>query len=375
MNEIYKQQQNYTSVRLVKQAHWLYGLIFGISLGILVWGIDTWILWRNAAAYPWLKLALGLPMSVLCFSLAGVLGAYIGSIYIKMLIWGIISGCVAYLSGHIPFEGISWLIGKLDADMLQVTMTPFTYAAQVRTTLMIIANVIFGAGAGLLQSFAADWAWDFSSNYRLSFGSYLALFASLPLILLQGLFINGVINQPLRQPQVVINELVQNTLQGYVVPTRTGEASYRAIKPFIDQMTPDYQTYFAGYSTTTDTWFTGYVDIHFSNQTILRCVTFDVRVVFCQDLKAKLSNWVSQVLRYPASGEKPWEYDQVKQLIVAPQVLTWAETLPDQQESDVIISIEKQYADWIFIKGELQNQTTFRCRFHQVEPILLDLCE
>ncbi|MCD6400684.1 MAG: hypothetical protein J7L73_02030 [Anaerolineales bacterium] len=375
MKKVYNIQDNSNTHRLIKEAGRLYGIYFGLLFGLIVWGIDGWLLAQNNAALPWVKLIIGLPLSLLIFSLTGWLGTVIKSLYLNMLAWAIASGIMTYFSGHIPFEGISLLIRFLDKDLAGIIMIPFTYAAQVRTTMTIIINIFFGAGAGFLQVYATDWAWDFSSGGKLTLPSHLLLLTGLPFILFQGMFINGLIHQPMRTPQVSVNKLLVHTLSGEIASNPNEKAGFRSIKPYLDSLTPNYQTYFAGFSTTTNSWFTGYVDIHFDNRLILRCVTFNKRVAYCQDFSQQLETWMSQVTQYPTSGEKAWETAQVRHLDVTTEVLTWLTTQQPKLNGQPQVTFQKQYADWIFVNGIFEDGFQIRCRFHHVEPVLLDLCQ
>ena len=375
MKKYYRIQENSNTHQLVKRAGRLYGIYYGLLFGLIVWGIDGWLLAQNNAALPWAKLIVGLPLSLFIFSLTGWLGTVIKSLYINMLAWAIASGIMTYFSGHIPFEGVSLLVGFLDKDFAEIILLPFTYAAKVRTTLAIIINIFFGAGAGFLQVYAANWGWDFSKNGKLTLPTHLLLLTSLPFILFQGMFINDSINQPMRTPQISINKLLVRALSGEVTSNPNEEAGFRAIKPYLDSLSPNYQTHFAGFSTTTNSWFTGYVDIHFDNSFILRCVTFNTRVAYCQDFSQQLETWMSQVAQYPASGEKPWESAKVRHLDVTPGVLTWLSTQQTELNGQPQVTVQKQYADWIFVNGIFENGFQIRCRFHHVEPVVLDLCE
>src|SRR3990170_8526140 len=103
---------------------WL-GLISGLAFGLAAWGVDAMALQSASVGTPWVKLALGLMVSLVLGGIAGWLTALIDKAAAGLLVWGLTGGAYAWLAGHLPFEGLSGLFRLIEPQLGEVAVYPF----------------------------------------------------------------------------------------------------------------------------------------------------------------------------------------------------------------------------------------------------------
>jgi hypothetical protein len=365
---------NYTR-RLELTTGTAYGIIFGLGFALFAWGYDAWVLASNGAAIPWVKLLIGLPIAVVICGLAGLLGALPSSTAVTVALWAVIGGLLGMIAGHIPFEGENFGIWLVERRLWGETIFAYTDSALVRTTLIIIINVVLGAAVGFIEKLTLNWSWDHTTpGGRMSWRSWLVLFFNLPLAFLLAASVNGLINQPLRNPQQVVGKLLKLTLAGKAENNPSIEISYRSIKPFQDVISGQYESHFVAFSSETGIWHSAYIDVVFDDGLVLRCVTSGEVVIYCDDFSQWVAEWVNELVRAGLYGEIPWKDARIKRLVVEDSVVLWLTAHRDQLSENYVAIRDGQQSNWFFERIRFDTGFEMLCRFSGTTPVIVDQC-
>lgn len=361
--------------KFIKTAGVWYGIIFGLLLVLFSWGFDGWILHTVSADMPWLKLLIGLPLTVAICGLTGFIAASSSATVISITSWMVACGLIAWVAGHIPFDGTNLAIWLVENRLWGEVIFPSGYSAAVRTTLLVIVSVLLGGVVGFLEGAATQLAWDRSTDDgKMSFGSWIMLSISLPLALILAFLMSGLINRPLRLPQETVGKLIRRTLAGDADIELNMGASYRSIKPYIDQITPDYESYFVAFSSETGTWFSAYIDTAFDNGFVMRCVTLGDTVAYCSDFSEEVRDWMDNLIHVGLDGEQHWLEKRGKKFDVTQEVLDWLEAHREQLSLNYDLTRKEQYGGWFYVDVKFDNGFRMVCRFRGAAPVIVDQC-
>jgi hypothetical protein len=201
-----------TGMDRVKAENQRIGLAFGVLMGFAfvlgAWGSDAVEMWQASAQLPWLRLALGAGLVVPLAGLVGWLVARSDNALVGLLAWlgaGVLFG---YWAGHIPYELVSRVVGKLNPDFQGQAIYPFNESALTRLWIAAaLSGVLFGIG-GALQTMVVDTASTTSNTARRLF----TFLVCIPFFVGAGILTDLLIQRPLRQPLVVVNDLIQFAL-------------------------------------------------------------------------------------------------------------------------------------------------------------------
>ena len=352
-----------------------YGIVFAVLFSLLLWGHDGWSLAASHANMAWLKLLIGLPIAIVIFGLVGFLSALSSSTVVAVVLWAITLGFMSVISSHLSFDGVNIFTWILDKRLWGEVLLSFGYAAGVRTVLVVILNVAVGAAVGFMETVATQWAWDRSiEGKRMSFGSWLVLLTSLPLAFLAASTIDGFIYQPLRLPQHVVHRTIQSALTGDVGNSEIMQSSYRSVKPFLDDLSDDYTSYFVKFSTETGTWFSAYVDVQFDNGFVMRCVTLGDKLAYCADFSEKVDKWIGQLVDAGLNETRLWEEEKMQSLVVSSDVEEWLHQHQSQMSSSYDWEFAEQFSSVFFVIVEFPNGSKMECRFRGATPVVVDRC-
>lgn len=352
-----------------------YGIVFAVLFALLLWGHDGWVLTISHADMAWVKLLIGLPIAVVIFALAGFLSALSSSTVVAVVLWAVALGFMSVISSHLSFDGVNIFTWILDKRLWGEIILSFGYAAGVRTVLVIILNVAIGAAVGFLETVATQWAWDRSlGGKRMSLSSWVVLFGSLPLAFLAALTIDGFIYQPLRLPQHVVHRTIQSGLTGEIGSSDVLESSYRSVKPYLENLSDNYTSYFIKFSTESGTWFSAFVDVRFDNGFVMRCVTLGDKLAYCADFSKKVDQWVYQLVDAGLNETRLWEEDKMQSLLVPTDVEDWLHQHRSQMNSAYQWQFGEQYGSLFFVIVEFENGNRMVCRFHSATPVVVERC-
>lgn len=276
---------------------WRYGLVFGLSLTLVAWGIDAAELAYDSAALFWPKLVLTILIVIPLCAGAGALAART-SLGRKILIWTICGGITGWLAIHLPFEGVSALVTLTDPATRGIDVFPFVPGAQERVLFMTAVGALGGVVAGVLQVLATHWAWDRSTqDNRLTRMGWVMLLVSLPFALTLGVVYDGIANAQFRAPISLTNRVIQLALHTPpdldVQSMETARLlDYLATRSWRSRFSSRYTQYLADFDAATLR--SAMVDTAFDDGFIWRCgVSNDGQnLLGCSDLNATYAGYL-----------------------------------------------------------------------------------
>jgi hypothetical protein len=349
--------------RTVAMAGVVYGLVFVAGFAAAFWGLDAAQLAQASAYQPWAKLLLGLALCLPVGALAGWLAARVRWSGVSILIWIGVAPLIAWLGGHIPYEGLSWLARLSDPYPSARAMYAFTPAAAAFTTLSMVIGAGIGLITGPLQLLAVDRAWNYTTAaHRLSLRSLLVLCICLPGAIGFGLLADFQINSPTRDPLVQVGQAVEAALD----PARDLRA---ARVPFLEdvrsQLTPDYTLYLVRMSPDLET---ATVDARFDTGLILRCQHGYGQIFTCSTLDEDLRAWQQQLAtrgRFTCVGCP---------VLAERAVRVWlAAALPHMGALREVTFLQ-HLGGWLYQRATFESGHAIDCRFRGHRPVLVDLC-
>ncbi len=358
----------------------LYGLLFSLSFALFTWGYDTLrLLNANAANYTWTKLLLGLPIVIIIGALVGRLASLSSSAAVSTALWAIACGLFGMLAGHLPFDGYNIATWLAEPRLWGVDVFHFNYAAQVRTTLIVLTLGILGAAVGGIQSWLLEWIWDHATlkskgGYKLSVGTWLIFLITIPLAILPAWTVNGMLYNPLSIPQQRVAQLIEKAVNNSATLNQDS-LDYRTIRPYLDTISKQYVTHFVSFGTDTESWYAAYVDIAFDNNLVLRCSVSGEAVVHCADFSQKFNAWMEDLIHAGLTGEQRWANDRMKLLLVDEPVLTWLENHREYLTESYTLTRTGQQGPWVFMAAQFDNGFDMRCRFHGAPQVRVNRCE
>ena len=185
-----------------------FGLLMGAAFLVGAWGIDTFEMWQVSASLPWLRLVLGIVLVLPLAGLAGWLVARADSALVGLVTWLLVAVGFSYWAGHVPYEMASWVVGWMNPDFQGQQVYPFNASALTRLWISAVVSGVLLAIGGALQTIVVDAARTTNSVLR----RFFIFLVCVPFFVAAGIFADLVIQRPLRQPLVVIDDLLQFAL-------------------------------------------------------------------------------------------------------------------------------------------------------------------
>ncbi len=188
----------------------LFGLVAGLALSIGIWGLDAFMLSQAHAEWAWLKFLIGTPFVLLVGAVAGWLTARFDNGLIGAIIWLLTSLAVVWFASHVPFQGLSLVIGYLKPDFAGLDIYPFVESARARMSfLYIVVGVLMAIGGGF-EMFFVEAATRASGWFARLFNLLTCAVIFIPV----GLAVDNLINASLREPLVGVNDLIRIRIEG-----------------------------------------------------------------------------------------------------------------------------------------------------------------
>ena len=187
-----------------------YGIWFGLFLGpgfsIFTWGIDSYVLSIHHGLQPWLKFILGAVICMVVGGIAGWLSARANKSLYSVLIWLVGSSVFAWLTVNLPLMILPKVLSIVEPQTSGLLHYTYYDDFGRRVLVAYLWLGIFITMAGLLQIPLSDSA-VFSTSF---FGKLGPIFVSMVLMAIAGSIMdNGLINQPLRDSIVAIDNTIQ----------------------------------------------------------------------------------------------------------------------------------------------------------------------
>ena len=370
--------------RLFRSSGAAYGLIFGLSFALIIWGRDAALLASARANLAWAKLLIGLPIAVIIAGMAGWLASLFSSTVVYIVLWAIAGALLGWVTGRMPFDGGNIAVWLTDRRLWGLSVFPYEESAQVRTQLLLLIGGGIGIAVGFLESLAVQWAWDRATpRGRMSLQSWIALLVCVPLVLPLATLAEDLVYQRVRVPQQRVSESIALALSGAGEEAfKQRNLNYFAFDIFYEDLSQNYVIHQAGYRdiggyTSTQ------VDAVFEDGFALRCETTEVgmflspehRVLICTDISKKYADWMDDLIHASLTGERRWTDDPMRTLSVEEDVISWLRSHNDQLGSSYQVIGTGQQGGWVFMLARFDTGFEIVCRFHGTSSVQLDQCE
>ncbi len=226
----------------------IYGLLGALAFSITTWGYDAFLLARDSAGLPWLKLALGLPACLLIAGLVAWLTARLDSSLLGLAGWLVAGIVFAWLASQLPFSWLPKAIAVLDPNLREMIEYPLPDTLQGSRFVIYGFTLIAVAVVGVLETNIVESARGSSSMLMRA----VTLGICIPILGLAGIFADEV-NQQLRQPIQATHELIQNGRHAATNPVSSREAVQMhlgALAEIKDWIGSGYRLYIGSYDQT-----------------------------------------------------------------------------------------------------------------------------
>lgn len=197
-----------------------FGLAAGLAYVIALWGLDGLKLALANSIFPWAKLALGiLPTLGICV-LAGWASSKLENALLSALVWLATGTLLCIFSCHVPFEGADHFYQWFNPELAWRTSLPFNSGVSSRFAVVLVICVVVSALGGVFFKMLVDNAHNASSKIG----------AVLPFVIWMAIFvciaspIDYMIQQPVREPVVAVNKLVDRKIASLTVPVSKEDA-------------------------------------------------------------------------------------------------------------------------------------------------------
>lgn len=349
--------------RVIRSAGMAYGLIFVAGFAAAVWGLDALQLQSAPVCLAWAKLGLGLALCLPLGALAGWLAARSRWSAISILIWIVVAVLMAWIAGHIPYEGLSWLARLSDPYPLDRPMYAFTPPAGAFTGISMVIGAGIGLLVGLLHLVAAERAWNYSTAaHRLGGRSLLALSVCLPAAILFGALADFQINASTRTALVDVARAIRTALDP-AGDLRAAQVPF--LESYRDQFTPHYTLYWVKSSSDLETTT---IDVRFDTGLLMRCLHAHGHILPCSVLSSDLRGWMEQLMtrgHFTCVGCSVLADRAVRRWLAA--------ALPEFGELREVALLSHQ-GGWLYQRATFDDGRSIDCRFTGSRPIFIDLC-
>lgn len=251
-----------TYLRIQREKHFnglLFGLFAGFWFGCGVWALDALLLRQAQADLPWLKLLLGIPVTIVLGGLAGWAAAILEKPLLGALAWLVSGTAMVWIASQVPFQGVSVAVRLLDRNLVGVELFPFVEGALYRMILIyFLSGLLFALGGGF-QTVFVEGATRSSSQINRFMMLAMCIIFFLPV----GLVVDNLINQSLRRPILAVNDMIQMRLaeiENGEAQRSTSQISTRPLKPLENALNRPYRLILGSYDPITFNEATVYAD-------------------------------------------------------------------------------------------------------------------
>ena len=277
----------------------LAGGLIGLALAGGIWGPDA-IGMRPAHMplyYP--SVFIGVLGVVVLGGLAGWFSARTSRAPLGALAWLAAAVLSMLIAGHLPFEGrtvLAWL-SPAGRPFWGLPIYPFDSSAQTRLVVASFFPALVVTGLGLFHTYRLESIRASMNAQRLGARAWLLLLLPLPVVVGAGLAADGIINDPLRTPVVLVADVIQ-VASGYSgdldVLSRQTDVNYSAVRGVRDKLSDRYRLMLGDIDLGDEN--TVVVVADFDNGAWINCRVLVDRVSFCQDARAPYAEGLQGLL-------------------------------------------------------------------------------
>ena len=331
--------------RFIRKAGIAYGSVFALGFTAFFWLPDALALQQASAQLAWAKLLLGLAICLPLSMLIGWLAAGTRWSGISVLLWVAGGAATAWVAGHIPYEGLSWIASLNDPYPAGRSLHPMTLPAAGFTGI----SMVIGAGAGLfigaLSLTATGQAWNRSTTrHGFSVKSILALCTCLPFVLIFALMADNQINSSLRES---ITSLAQDIEKSPDLETSSFTIEWVNNSADIDNNT---------------------FDVQFDHGSLVRCRIAYGALSPCAEIGQDVNEWMTQLMtvgHLTCVGCSVQADRATRRWLAA--VLPSLGNLRD-------VKLLQHQGGWLYERATFDSGRRIDCRFSGSSPVLIDLC-
>jgi hypothetical protein len=352
--------------RLSRVAGLGWGLIYGLAVGLTVWGIDARVLARSNAELAGAKLALGLPLLLLIGAATGALagrsdraGGWVGAWMASGALIGIVVAAMPMASYNLA----TWIA---EPRLRGVNVYPMGAGGAARLVFVTVVNGCVGSAVGLVAYLLAERARNLAApTGRMSARSWAALAVCLPLALLPGLLGDELINQPLRTGQRVVYESISTDPAGGSSEGETGLDR--------DLLSTGYTLHLVGYDLEEQGRAT--IDVAFEDGFVMRCEVAGRALSGCVPISPRFEAWMEDLIQAGLrEGPGTQLESQAGEVSVAENVSSWLASQGEYLSGDYEVSRDTQHGGWVIMAARFDSGYTLTCRFHGASSVLVDQC-
>jgi len=292
---------------------------------------------------------------------------------VPVALWATAGALLGMIAGHIPFDGGNLVAWLTDRRLRGLVIFPYGSSAMARTTLVTVIGAGVGVAVGGVEHLAIGWAWDqATAKGRMSWRSWAVLLVCIPLALPIAWAADDLINQPLRNLQQTISELITLSLAGATEEAEFRGLNYVSVDRHRERLSEQYTVYLVEYDL--DTYHMGRVDVVFDNGFALRCMTTAGQVGYCSPISDIYRGWMDDLIHAGLSGERNWLNSPRAPLTVDNTVVTWLSDHSDRLSETYEVTKVSQQGRWIFISARFDTGFEIVCRFRGAVPVVVDQC-
>jgi len=338
----------------------VFGMVAGLAFGLTAWGIDAVALGNASVDRPWVKLVIGLTLSLLIGGIAGWLTALIDRAAAGMLLWLCAGIAYAWLVGHLPFDGQSALLRLIEPQLGEITPYPFGESARVRTILLTVIVGALSAMVGALELVLLDRAKDSNTALERAFSIGLAI----PFFVLAGSASDGIINEPLRDPLMAVDRVIGWAIEARSTPIDPMLARQRhlgALGGIEDLIGRPYRMSLGAYDARSLVSFS--VEVDFDGSWV-RCSVLASSPGYCREIDTVYQNALACV----ADGGQDCSVN------VADAVRPWIDQSTRLNEPPASITVLNHIAAVVLVDVTWPDRRHDLCVFRGTQPIILTRC-
>ena len=184
----------------------LLGGFAGLTFSLALWGYEAILLVRAHVAYPWIPILVGTILCVLVCTLAAFLTWLVNRALLGILFWVLASRLISELAIYLPLKLGPGLMMFFEPGLRsRLPIYPITSTFQTWAGVGTVWLAIFLGILGLLQLTLVESAVPATT----SAGRLTPYFIFVPVMVLASITSSNMINEQLRAPLIVTDNLIQ----------------------------------------------------------------------------------------------------------------------------------------------------------------------
>jgi hypothetical protein len=345
----------------------VYGLIYCLTYGLTVWGIDARGLFRASAELAGAKLAAGLPLLLLVGAAAGALAGRSARAGTWVGVWIAGGALMGALVGAMPSAGLNLATWMVEPRLRGIDIYPMGAAGTARMAFTAAFMGCVGSAIGLAGHVLVERARGARpAAGRMSGRAWATLALILPLAALPALVVDEVVNRPLRAGQQVVHRSISTSPMGGSEEGETAAyrdlfaaAGYRLHRVSTDPETVDQQV----------------IDAAFDNGVVVRCGVSDQVLTGCLPIAPEFAGWMEALVRTGlGEGSEAELASLAGQLYVDDDALSWLASQGEMMSKPYQVSRDTQRGGWVVMSARFDSGYVLTCDFYGDAPVVLQGC-